>query len=229
MSEDHAPERGHAGSPHPRATVRVDAAAVSLVDRPTNGRADQRPPPPPSDEPPVESDTDYLAGLVAAAVDKQSRTLVIEVVRPDEKAALAEDGRPPLRVLFRFGVRMLDDREDDAARERHTANRGNDTLGRPVEDTDWTRYRCQVIYDATVDEGYQEEIDGKSVRVAGKELWRNQAAWKQVGDATGRRVINPVDFVHAVLLPEEKARFYQHIGDLSRVARGREVRRALNA
>jgi hypothetical protein len=166
-----------------------------------------------------ETDSAYMAGLVAAALDKKGREAIMEIARP---TADGEEGP----VLFRFGVRMVEDAEDEALRRRHTTPDESSPTG---ERLDWVRYRCEAILAATWDQPRVEEIRGEEVTVAGKELWRDPKAWRQVSDAIGRRIINPVDFIDAVLLPDEKTDVFRRIGDLAKVGRGREIKRALNA
>lgn len=116
----------------------------------------------------LASEQDILRGLLDAAEDMKSETTAIEIARRG-------------RVLFRFRIRPLTESEYHACREKATKYIRNRQLGgiKLPEDTNVTRYRSYLIYEATVPE------DRKAV-------WDNKEAWDRLSVITGPDLIEKV-------------------------------------
>lgn len=110
---------------------------------------------------------DLLRGLLAAAEDKVSETVTIEIARKG-------------KVYFRFNVRGLTEQEYNECRDRATKYTFNRRLGvRVPQDTDFSMFRSFLIYKATVEEDR-------------KRLWDNKEAWERLGVLSGPELIDKV-------------------------------------
>lgn len=116
--------------------------------------------------------------LGAAAFRTEEKLAEIHVKRGDDE-------------LFSFKIHGLNEDEFSRCRKLHTKNRG-----RRDEETDWTRYAAQVIYEATV-------ADDKKL------LWQNHEVWQKLNVATGTDVVN------LVLTPAEKSKILEAVEKLS--------------
>lgn len=119
---------------------------------------------------------DILRGLLAAAdfADEDS-TVEIEIARKGV-------------VYFKFRIRPLSEDEYNSCKKKNTKYVRNRQLGiKFPEDTDATRYRSQLIYEATVAEDRAK-------------VWDNKDAWK----APQINVTNGIDMIDKVLLAGEK-------------------------
>lgn len=119
---------------------------------------------------------DILRGLLAAAdfADEDS-TVEIEITRRDV-------------TLFKFRIRPLSEDEYNNCKKRNTKYVRNRQLGiKFPEDTNATRYRSQLIYEATVEEDRAK-------------VWDNKEAWR----APQINVTNGIDMIDKVLLAGEK-------------------------
>ncbi|MEG1562154.1 MAG: hypothetical protein RR365_00675 [Bacteroides sp.] len=121
-------------------------------------------------------ESDILRGLLAAADFSDEGSVVeIEIARKNV-------------VFFKFRIRPLSEDEYNNCKKKNTKYVRNRQLGiKFPEDTDATRYRSQLIYEATVTED----------RV---KVWDNKDAWK----APQINVTNGIDMIDKVLLAGEK-------------------------
>jgi hypothetical protein len=134
-------------------------------------------------------ETDLLNGLLAAAEDKRSDTETIEIAR-------TKDGES--RVFFKFRIRVLEEDEYDALREKYTTYERSRRMGglKIPQRTDTVKMRAEIIFEATVPEDQER-------------LWKNKAAWDRLG------VMGPIDLIDKVLLAGEKDAVIQRIERLS--------------
>lgn len=133
----------------------------------------------------LENEQDILRGLLEAAEDRKKETVTIEIARNG-------------KVYFRFRIRPLTEREYNKCRDEATKYVRNKQLGgiKMPEDTDISRYRSYLIYQATVEEDR-------------KKLWDNKAAWEQLN------VLNGPDLIEVVLKAGEKDAIVQKIDEIS--------------
>lgn len=118
---------------------------------------------------------DILKGLLAAADfrDDEDNVVPIEIARNGV-------------VLFTFHIRPLSEEEYNRCKEKNTKYVRNKQLGiKFPEDTNATRYRSQLIYEATVEEDRAK-------------IWDNKEAWRALN------VLNGIDLIDKVLLAGEK-------------------------
>lgn len=116
--------------------------------------------------------------LGAAAFRTEEKLCEIKIVRDE-------------RELFKFKIHGLTEDEFTKCRKQNTKNRG-----RRDEETNWTRYAAQVIYEATVAEDK-------------KLLWQNHEVWDALNVVTG------VDVVNLVLTPAEKTKILEAVENIS--------------
>lgn len=95
------------------------------------------------------------------------------------------------KILFTFKIHGLTEDEFTKCRKQNTKNRG-----RRDEETNWTRYAAQVIYEATV-------ADDKKL------LWQNHEGWQALN------VVSGVDVVNQVLTPAEKSKILEAVESIS--------------
>lgn len=125
---------------------------------------------------------DILRGLLEAAEDTESSP--VEIARKG-------------KVLFRFSIRPLSERDYTECRDKATKYVRNKQLGIKLpEDTDTTRFRSLLIYRAT------DEADRAK-------LWDNQTAWERLD------VLSGPDLIDRVLLAGEKAALVARIDQIS--------------
>lgn len=130
------------------------------------------------------NENDLIAGILGAANFVESETQLIQIIRDD-------------KVFFEFYIHPLSEAMYDKCKRRHTKYVRNKQLGiKFPEDTDNTKYRCELIYCATTDE-YQ------------RKLWNN----KKVMD--GLDVVAGIDTIDKVLLSGEKDKIIDAIDALS--------------
>lgn len=143
------------------------------------------------------TEEDFLQGLIDAAcyADDENQTKVIEIIRPGKK-------KGEKRVMFRFSVKPLSEREYNKCKKKHTKYVRNRSLGvKMPEDTDNVKYRAEIIYRATVPEDR-------------KKLWDNKAAWEALRDK-GMQILSGLDMVEYCLLAGEKDRVIDVIDSIS--------------
>jgi len=129
---------------------------------------------------------DILKGLLAAADFREDE----DSVTPIE---IARGGV----VFFTFRVRPLSEEEYNHCKEKNTKYVRNKQLGiKFPEDTNATRYRSQLIYEATVEEDRAK-------------VWDNKEAWRALN------VLNGIDLIDKVLLAGEKDAVLNKIDDIS--------------
>lgn len=131
---------------------------------------------------------DILKGLLAAADYREEEDSVtpIEIARGSV-------------VLFTFRVRPLSEEEYNRCKEKNTKYVRNKQLGiKFPEDTNATRYRSSLIYEATIDEDRTK-------------IWDNKEAWR----APKINVTNGTDMIDKVLLAGEKDAVLNKIDEIS--------------
>lgn len=129
---------------------------------------------------------DILKGLLAAADfrDDEDNVVPIEIARNGV-------------VLFTFRIRPLSEEEYNRCKEKNTKYVRNKQLGiKFPEDTNATRYRSHLIYEATVEEDRAK-------------IWDNKEAWRALN------VLNGIDLIDKVLLAGEKDAVLNKIDDIS--------------
>lgn len=129
---------------------------------------------------------DILAGLLAASAYKtdEDETAKIEIVRNGT-------------VVLAFRIRPLSEEEYLRARKDNTVYRRNKTVGGRVADhVDTSRYRSQLIYDATVEKDREK-------------IWNNRDAWSRLS------VVNGIDLVDVVLKSGEKDAIIDKLDEIS--------------
>lgn len=143
------------------------------------------------------SEEDFLAGLVEAAgfAEDEEQTANIEIVRPDKKTGQK-------KLLFKFKVRALNEREYNKCKRLTTKYVRNKSLGiRMPEDTDSSKYRAAIIYEATVPEDR-------------KKLWDNKDAWEALR-SKGKQIVRGLDVIEECLKAGEKDKIIEVIDRLS--------------
>lgn len=134
------------------------------------------------------NEMDYLTGLLEAADDADEETQKIEIVR---------DGK----MYFAFSVHALSDEDMYEIRKKYTKYTKNKRTGMKVADgMDNAKFRSSLIYNATVAEDQEK-------------LWNN----KDIQEALrkkGKKIINALDVIDAVLLPGEKEKILTTLDEL---------------
>ena len=129
---------------------------------------------------------DILGGLLAAAAYKtdEEETATINVVRNKV-------------TVLSFRIRPMSEEEYLQARKDNTVYKRNKAVGTRVADhVNTSKYRAQLIYDATVDEDREK-------------VWNNRAAWEKLA------VVNGIDLVEVVLKSGEKDAIIDKIDEIS--------------
>lgn len=143
------------------------------------------------------SEEDFLQGLIDAAcyAEDENQTKVIEIIRPGKN-------KDEKRLMFRFSVKPLSEREYNGCKKKHTKYVRNRSLGvKMPEDTDNVKYRAEIIYRATVQEDR-------------KKLWDNKEAWEALRDK-GMQVLNGLDMIEYCLMAGEKDKVIDVIDSIS--------------
>lgn len=132
---------------------------------------------------------DVIKGLIAAADYHTEEVAHIEIVRN--------------KVLyFRFDVHALGESEYARCRNKHTKFVRNKQLGLKLpEDTNTSKYRCAIIYQATAKEDREK-------------LWDNKKVWAAL-EEKGLQVMNGLDVIEFCLMGGEKEMVVKTIDDLS--------------
>jgi len=131
---------------------------------------------------------DILKGLLAAADfrDDEDNVVPIEIARNGV-------------VLFTFRIRPLSEEEYNLCKEKNTKYVRNKQLGiKFPEDTNATRYRSSLIYEATIAEDRTK-------------IWDNKEAWR----APKINVTNGIDMIDKVLRAGEKDAVLNKIDEIS--------------
>ena len=143
------------------------------------------------------SEEDFLQGLIDAAsyAEDENQTKVIEIIRPGKI-------KGEKRLMFRFSVKPLSEREYNECKNKHTKYVRNRSLGvKMPEDTDSVKYRAEIIYRATVPEDR-------------KKLWDNKEAWEALRDK-GMQILSGLDMIEYCLVAGEKDRVIDVIDSIS--------------
>ena len=143
------------------------------------------------------SEEDFLQGLIDAAcyAEDENQTKVIEIIRPGKN-------KDEKRLMFRFSVKPLSEREYNECKKKPTKYVRNRSLGvKMPEDTDNVKYRAEIIYRATVQEDR-------------KKLWDNKEAWEALRDK-GMQVLNGLDMIEYCLMAGEKDKVIDVIDSIS--------------
>lgn len=152
----------------------------------------------------LANEQDFIQGLLEAVDYREQETQRIEIVRGG-------------KLFFAFNIRPLGEDEYNQCRKKYTKFVRNKQLGIKLpEDTDNVKYRCSLIYNATV------AADQAS-------LWDNKQIWKAL-EGKGKPIVNALDVIEAALLGGEKDLVIDAIDKLSgfnnsnieEVERGRE-------
>lgn len=134
---------------------------------------------------------DLLRGLLEAADYKEDENEMVpmEITRND-------------KLLFRFHIRPLGEEDYDMCKKKHTKYVRNKQLGIKLpEDTNSVRYRCELIYRATVEEDR-------------KALWDNKQAWNAF-NSKSKPVVCGLDVIEHALKAGEKDRIVAEIDKIS--------------
>ena len=143
------------------------------------------------------SEEDFLQGLIDAAsyAEDENQTKVIEIIRPGKI-------KGEKRLMFRFSVKPLSEREYNDCKKKHTKYVRNRSLGvKMPEDTDSVKYSAEIIYRATVPEDR-------------KKLWDNKEAWEALRDK-GMQILSGLDMIEYCLIAGEKDRVIDVIDSIS--------------
>ena len=135
------------------------------------------------------NEENFIQGLIDAIGFGNTETQRIEIVRGG-------------RLFFAFRIHPLNADDYNRCREKHTKYVRNKQLGMKLpENTDSTKYRSAIIYEATVEEDR-------------KKLWDNHAVWEALRDREVQ-IMGPLDVIECSLLAGEKDRVLEAIDKLS--------------
>lgn len=134
-------------------------------------------------------ETDFIAGMLAAASYRNDELVQIDIVRNNRK-------------YFSFRVHALGEEEANKCRKKYTKYVRNKQIGiKFAEETDNAKFRSSLIYHATVEEDRTK-------------LWDNQKVWDGLRKQ-GILVVTALDVIEATLLGGEKDRVIEEINKLS--------------
>lgn len=135
------------------------------------------------------NEENFIQGLIDAVGFRDTETQRIEIVRGG-------------KLLFAFRIHPLNADDYNRCREKHTKYVRNKQLGmRLPENTDSTKYRSEIIYQATVKEDREK-------------LWDNKTIWEALRDREVQ-IMGPLDVIEYSLLAGEKDRVLEAIETLS--------------
>lgn len=129
---------------------------------------------------------DILGGLLAAASYKtyEDDIATIEIVRGGA-------------VVLSFRIRPMGEEEYLQCKKANTVYKKNKNIGTRVADhVNAARYRCQLIYEATVEEDREK-------------IWDNHRAWEKLS------VVNGIDLIEVVLKAGEKDMIIDKLDEIS--------------
>lgn len=131
----------------------------------------------------------FIQGLIDAVGFASEETQRIEIVRNG-------------RLYFAFSIHPLCSDDYDRCKKKHTKFVRNKQLGMKLpEDTNSTKYRSELIYQATI----KEDRD---------KLWDNRAVWEALRDKD-IQIMGPLDVIEYSLMAGEKDRILEAIDTLS--------------
>ena len=134
-------------------------------------------------------ENDFISGLIAAAGFRTEETKHLEIVRAGV-------------LYFAFDIRALGEEEYNKCKTKHTKYVRNKQLGIKLpEDTDTVKYRCAIIYQATVDADRAK-------------LWNNKQIWDAL-NSKGCQIMNGLDVIEYALMSGEKEKVIDEIDKLS--------------
>lgn len=134
-------------------------------------------------------ENDIITGLIAAADFRNEETQRIEIIRNGN-------------LYFAFAIKPLSEQEYDKCKKKHTRYVRNKQLGLKMpEDTNTAKYRCALIYEATV-------------KADKEKLWDNKKVWEALNDKD-MQTMNGLDVIENTLLSGEKDRIIDAIDRLS--------------
>ena len=132
---------------------------------------------------------DFIKGLIAATDFRTEETQHIEIIRNGN-------------LYFAFDIRGLGEEEYDKCKTKHTKYVRNKQLGIKLpEDTNTVKYRCALIYQATVEEDRNK-------------LWDNKQVWNAL-NAKGLQIMNGLDVIENSLRSGEKDKVIEYIDKIS--------------
>lgn len=132
---------------------------------------------------------DIIKGLIAAADFRTEEIKHIEIIRSGT-------------LYFAFDIHALTEEEYDRCKTKHTKYVRNKQLGIKLpEDTNTTKYRSALIYQATA-----EADRGK--------LWDNKRVWDAL-NGKGFQIMNGLDVIENTLRSGEKDKIIEAIDLLS--------------
>lgn len=135
------------------------------------------------------NEEDFIHGLIDAAGYAAEEKQLIEIIR-DKK------------LLFAFNIRPLSESEYAECKKKATKYVRNRNLGvKMPEDTDNTKYRSSLIYEATVDEDKEK-------------LWDNKKVWEALRNKDFQ-VVCATDVIEYSLKAGEKERVVDCIDKIS--------------
>ena len=135
------------------------------------------------------NEENFIQGLIDAVGFGNTETQRIEIVRGG-------------RLFFAFRIHPLNADDYNRCREKHTKYVRNKQIGMKLpENTDSTKYRSEIIYQATVKEDREK-------------LWDNKTIWEALRD-NDVQIMGPLDVIEYSLLAGEKDRVLEAIDQLS--------------
>ena len=135
------------------------------------------------------NEEDFIQGLIDAVGFRDTETQRIEIVRGG-------------KLLFAFRIHPLNADDYNRCREKQTTYVRTKQLGMSFpENTDSTKYRSEIIYQATVKEDREK-------------LWDNKTIWEALRDREVQ-IMGPLDVIEYSLLAGEKDRVLEAIDNLS--------------
>lgn len=136
-----------------------------------------------------DHEEDYLMGLLDAADDADTDTICIDISRKGRK-------------YFSFSIHSLTEEQLNEIRKKYTKYAKNRRQGIKVaEELDTAKYRSSVIYNSTI-------------KADQEKLWNNKEVQENLRKK-GKRIINALDVIDAVLLPGEKDRIMEIIDEMN--------------
>lgn len=136
-------------------------------------------------------ENDFISGLIAAAGFRTDEA-------EQRHIEIARNGV----LLYAFDIRALGEEEYDKCKTKHTKYVRNKQLGIKLpEDTNRAKYRCAIIYQATV------EADRAK-------LWDNKQVWETLNNK-GLQIMNGLDVIECSLKSGEKERIIEEIDKIS--------------
>ena len=134
-------------------------------------------------------DEDFIQGLIDAAGYSTDESQRIEIIREG-------------KLYFAFTIRPLREEEYDRCKKKHTKYVRNKQIGMKLpEDTDSTKYRSALIYQATTEEDRNK-------------LWDNKKVWEALRNKD-LQIMNGLDVIEYTLKAGEKDKILDAIDRLS--------------